>query len=327
MRRGFTVVELLIVIVVIGILATLTIIAYSGVQDNARRAALQSDLSQSAKKLEEYKFKNAETFPANLSAAQTVGIKSSGQNNLSYTAYTTSQGANTGYCMQDSVSGINYYVTAGGSVKEGTCTVATNLAVNPRATSTSGNEWQTRYGMSRTYISNASDGPAAGLNSYARFTQTAADTTGGGRGIDIRGNLDLASPAIDNTWPVTAGETVTISVYVRSSLPNANTRLHIRIHDGVGTWLTAQAWAADTNYTATGTWTRLSFIYTAPVTGYMEFSTRFQAATTWTTGSTIDSTGLSIIKTSTLSEYADGATRNWNWTGAADNSTSTGPIL
>ena len=35
-RRGFTIVELLIVIVVIGILAAITIIAYNGVQVRAK---------------------------------------------------------------------------------------------------------------------------------------------------------------------------------------------------------------------------------------------------------------------------------------------------
>lgn len=42
-RRGFTIVELLIVIVVIGILAAITIVAYNGVQDRARQAKIQQD--------------------------------------------------------------------------------------------------------------------------------------------------------------------------------------------------------------------------------------------------------------------------------------------
>ena len=37
-RRGFTIVELLIVIVVIGILAAITIVAFNGVQQRARNA-------------------------------------------------------------------------------------------------------------------------------------------------------------------------------------------------------------------------------------------------------------------------------------------------
>ncbi len=51
MRRGFTVVELLIVIVVIGILATLTIISYSHVQAQAMNATVESNLDATTKAL------------------------------------------------------------------------------------------------------------------------------------------------------------------------------------------------------------------------------------------------------------------------------------
>lgn len=43
-QTGFTIVELLIVIVVIGILAAITIVAYSGIQDRAQRSRISSDL-------------------------------------------------------------------------------------------------------------------------------------------------------------------------------------------------------------------------------------------------------------------------------------------
>lgn len=46
---GFTIVELLIVIVVIGILAAITIVAYNGVQDRANGAKIQADLNQFTK--------------------------------------------------------------------------------------------------------------------------------------------------------------------------------------------------------------------------------------------------------------------------------------
>jgi len=42
--NGFTIVELLIVIVVIGILAAITVVAFNGVQDRARFAKAQSDI-------------------------------------------------------------------------------------------------------------------------------------------------------------------------------------------------------------------------------------------------------------------------------------------
>lgn len=42
--RGFTIVELLIVIVVIGILAAISIVAYSGIQDRSRQSKIDSDM-------------------------------------------------------------------------------------------------------------------------------------------------------------------------------------------------------------------------------------------------------------------------------------------
>jgi len=44
-RSGFTIVELLIVIVVIAILAAITVAAYNGIQQRARQSKIQSDLA------------------------------------------------------------------------------------------------------------------------------------------------------------------------------------------------------------------------------------------------------------------------------------------
>ena len=51
-RQGFTIVELLIVIVVIGILAAITIVAYNGIQNRAKTNAGQQTASQAVKKIE-----------------------------------------------------------------------------------------------------------------------------------------------------------------------------------------------------------------------------------------------------------------------------------
>lgn len=49
---GFTIVELLIVVVVIAILASISVVAYSGVQEQARRSARLSELSQIQKSIQ-----------------------------------------------------------------------------------------------------------------------------------------------------------------------------------------------------------------------------------------------------------------------------------
>jgi prepilin-type N-terminal cleavage/methylation domain-containing protein len=53
-QKGFTIVELLIVIVVIAILAAIVIVAYQGIQNKARAAEYQTDTVSIVKKFEAY---------------------------------------------------------------------------------------------------------------------------------------------------------------------------------------------------------------------------------------------------------------------------------
>ena len=61
-ERGFTIVELLIVIVVIAILAAITIVAYNGVQQKAKTTQAQTNAVQAQKVAEAYNADNS-TYP------------------------------------------------------------------------------------------------------------------------------------------------------------------------------------------------------------------------------------------------------------------------
>lgn len=66
-QKGFTIVELLIVIVVIGILAAITIVAYNGIQSRARDTQRAQDIKTIAKALEIYKIQNG-SYPGVVSS-------------------------------------------------------------------------------------------------------------------------------------------------------------------------------------------------------------------------------------------------------------------
>ncbi|UXM91018.1 type II secretion system protein [Paenarthrobacter sp. JL.01a] len=76
--NGFTIVELLIVIVVIAILAAITIVAYNGIQDRAKNSTAQSDLANFAKKIEVVKVDASDgLYPASLTSSMDIrGSKS-----------------------------------------------------------------------------------------------------------------------------------------------------------------------------------------------------------------------------------------------------------
>jgi prepilin-type N-terminal cleavage/methylation domain-containing protein len=80
-QSGFTIVELLIVVVVIAILAAITIIAYNGIRDRSLDSAAASTLSQSVKKIQTYAVQNADAYPSSLS---TIGITDEGETVYTY---------------------------------------------------------------------------------------------------------------------------------------------------------------------------------------------------------------------------------------------------
>lgn len=73
-QKGFTIVELLIVIVIIAILAAITVVAYNGIRERATDSMVKSDLAQAAKQIALYRAQY-DAYPVGTAGYATLGIK------------------------------------------------------------------------------------------------------------------------------------------------------------------------------------------------------------------------------------------------------------
>lgn len=120
-QTGFTVVELIVAIVVIGILATITVVAYNGIQNNGYDSSVKSDLSALAKKLDIFYGDNYK-FPSTTSDLESLKLK------VNQSAYNTSRVLNFSYCANAdrtayalgaiSKSGKQFSITSNNGIQE-----------------------------------------------------------------------------------------------------------------------------------------------------------------------------------------------------------------
>jgi len=114
-KSGFTIVELLIVVVVIGILAAITVVSYNGISQRARGASLQSSLSSMRNKVEIQKsFSGSEQYPGDLTFME---VPSSPV--FQYAPDNTTKPY--GYCLQATQGGVTYFITQDTSPASGSC--------------------------------------------------------------------------------------------------------------------------------------------------------------------------------------------------------------
>lgn len=113
-KEGFTIVELLVVIVVIGILAAVAIVSYNAIHQKAIGASLSSDLSGASTRLKMYQIENM-AYPTLINSCPTpavgnICLKFSPGNILSYSVVNTAN-PQTYSLTATNTNGMTYVVT------------------------------------------------------------------------------------------------------------------------------------------------------------------------------------------------------------------------
>lgn len=156
---GFTIVELLIVIVVIGILAAIVIVAYTGVQNKANDASVQSDLRNIGGQISQFQSLN-DHLPSPVGELATMGLKVSknaygahytpapgNENNLIYCYSSLTAPSASFILVAASKSGTVYTYQGGVKVGVGPLVTFTTTCANNGLSSTgswfyAGGAWQ-----------------------------------------------------------------------------------------------------------------------------------------------------------------------------------------
>lgn len=322
-QTGFTIVELLIVVVVIAILAAITIISYNGITNRAKNSVASSAAASASKKVQSYMVANADQVPGSLSDA---GVSDS--NGTTYQYGTNTSTVPQSYCVTATVNGVSFFInnTTVSSPQPGACpgqgangaVAISNLVTNP-SVETDRNDWDFVGSGSNGMVIQPSRETTGGVNgsSFARLKITTAPTTATSLALWVSPVAQL---------PTTASAQYSASLYIRSShalsfVINAVPLASNNAYNGgevYGPVITL----------APGVWTRLSTTITVPAgTQSVKLRARYGGASIPPVNATLDADAALFVAGSTLYSYADGNTANWAWSGVQNNSTSSGVPL
>ena len=313
-RRGFTIVELLIVVVVIAILAAITIVSYNGIQNRAKASAAQQASSQANKKILLYALDNADSYPEASGASGIDNLSAIGITNNSGTSYQYSANNSLNpktFCITATVSNFSYYQssvvtksTAGSCPGHGLNGVAsiTNLVVNPSV------ELNTAGFNNNNASSSVARSTDQSYSGTASLLVTSVNTNSGYNGVSRAMN-------------VVAGKTYTLSGWVY-------------LNTAYGAGIAATTNGAGTSVkqgniiSTTGSWQKTSVTFTPTTTGNASIYFITPTGSTAVANSSFYTDAWMFTEGTDTYQYNDGSTgNNWVWDipSAPHASTSTGP--
>lgn len=328
-QKGFTIVELLIVVVVIAILAAITIVAYNGISNRAKASAVASMASQVQKKVSLYAAANNDQYPVSLADA---GVDAATAANVQYSVNNSTSPA--GFCVTASQNGTSSYLARNYGYT--TTSAQTADQSTPVAGACPGHAQGSAIGTSNAISNPAVRTAATGWSAVS----STGGAQSGGRMTSVSGLTSLGiTTAYRNTlggtptswWrvqnnsntPVTEGKSYTLSGYIRPSVAATTGVIIIWQNSSNGTVSeSAGSFAAQTAMS----WAQKSVTATAPV-GAVSARFHLGATNNGVSGAYLDATAAMFYEGSTVYPYADGDSADWIWEGASNASTSKGPAL
>lgn len=226
-QRGFTIVELLIVIVVIALLAAIALVAYNGIDDKAKASKVAYSLNQASKKVRLWQAENLDGPPATLADA---GISNTADVSYQYSVDSTASPAT--FCISATTVSTSYYLSSSSNTAQPGICPGHNLLVWNKSQSTM-------------------PVPSATYDTSTYRTATASMRLG---------PAQTGRAILGNPYTGTAGQTYTVSLWILTDATWNGTAGNSKIRFGNsadGALLNACGYAG-----AKAAWTQVSCSYT-----------------------------------------------------------------